>query len=42
MEGADSIAVKTGEAAVRDTLDNIRQRAAFLQSFSGDDNTYAW
>ena len=42
LEGADSIAVKTEEAAVKDTLNNIRQHATFLQSFSGDDNTYAW
>lgn len=42
LEGADSTAVSREEMAVKDTLENIRQHATFLQSFSGDDNTYAW
>lgn len=42
LEGADSNAVRKEELAVKDTLDNIKQHATFLQSFSGDDNTYAW
>ena len=41
-EGADSLTVKTEEANVIDTLAFIRQHATFLQSFSGEDNTYAW
>ncbi|MEO5943785.1 MAG: alpha/beta hydrolase-fold protein [Ferruginibacter sp.] len=42
LEGADSIAVAAEELAVKDTLENIRKHATFLESFSGEDNTYAW
>lgn len=42
LEGANSDAVSLEEMAVKDTLENIRQHATFLQSYSGDDNTYAW
>lgn len=42
LDGADSNAVRAEELAVKDTLENIRQHATFLESFSGDDNTYAW